>query len=53
MRTHFAVFPAVALAAAFGWSWAWQGRLVFRVGAVLVMGMAVWTGVGWWIAMLG
>ena len=45
MRYHFAAFPAVALAAAYGSSWAWRGRLPLRIGATLVLGAATWVGV--------
>jgi hypothetical protein len=53
MRYHFAAFPAVALAAAYGSSWAWRGRLPLRIGATLALGAATWVGVRQWIAMLG
>lgn len=53
MRYHFAAFPAVALAAAYGSIWAWRGRLPLRICATLAMGAAIWVGVRQWIAMLG
>jgi hypothetical protein len=53
MRYHFAAFPAVALIAAFGWSWAWRSRLPFRICAMLVLCAAVWVGFSGWMVMLG
>jgi hypothetical protein len=53
MRYHFAAFPAIALMAAFGWSWAWRNRLPFRVFATLVLSAAVWVGFSGWMVMLG
>jgi hypothetical protein len=52
MRYHFAAFPAVALAAAFGWSWAWHGRLTRRIGATLLLVAATWVGLQQWMALL-
>lgn len=52
MRYHFAAFPAVALAAAYGWIWAWRSRLPLRVFAMLVLVAATWVGLQQWIAML-
>ena len=52
MRYHFAAFPAVALAAAYGGSWAWRGPLPLQIGATLVLGAGVWLGFHQWIAML-
>jgi hypothetical protein len=53
MRYHFAAFPAVAVAAAYGSSWAWRGRLPLRICATLALGAATWVGVRQWMAMLG
>ncbi|HTK28846.1 MAG TPA: hypothetical protein VL309_04815 [Vicinamibacterales bacterium] len=53
MRTYFAVFPVLAVGAAFGWTWAWRGRLPLRVAAVVVLAAAVWVGCRQWMAMLG
>jgi hypothetical protein len=52
MRYHFAAFPAVALAAAFGWSWAWHGRLTMQIGATLLLAAAAWVGLQQWMALL-
>jgi len=53
MRYHFAAFPAIALIAAFGWSWAWRSRLPLRICAMLVLCAAVWVGFSGWMVMLG
>jgi hypothetical protein len=53
MRYHFAAFPVVALAAAYGSSWAWRGGLPLRICATLALSAATWVGVQQWIAMLG
>jgi hypothetical protein len=53
MRTHFALFPAMAVSAAFGCLWAWRGSLPLRVGAMIIMGTAAWVGIRQWIALLG
>ena len=53
MRYHFAAFPAIALMAAFGWSWAWRSHLPFRICAMLVLCAGVWVGFSGWMIMLG
>jgi hypothetical protein len=53
MRYHFAAFPAIALMAAFGWSWAWYSRLPLRICAMLGLCAAVWVGFSGWMVMLG
>ena len=52
MRTHFALFPALAVSAAFSCVWAWRGPLPLRVAAAILMGAAAWVGVQQWIALL-
>ncbi|HSG00680.1 MAG TPA: hypothetical protein VLA20_06095 [Vicinamibacterales bacterium] len=52
LRSHFAVFPAVALAASLGLTWAWQKRGLLRLGAVGVGLAGLWAGLRPWLTML-
>lgn len=53
MRTYFALFPALAITAAFGCVWAWRRSTVLRVGVVLLVGWAAWVGVAQWVGLFG
>ena len=53
MRTYFALFPALAVTAAFGCLWAWTGPRLVRIGVVLVCAEAVWIGVRQWVGIFG
>lgn len=52
MRTHYALFPALATVAAFGTAWAWRQGAVMRVAAGAVMAAAVWVGVHRWTGLV-
>jgi hypothetical protein len=53
MRTYFALFPALAIAAAFGCGWAWQHSFPLRVATVLVYGAAASIGIERWLGIFG
>jgi hypothetical protein len=53
MRTYFALFPAFAVAAAFGSVWAWRHNLVLRAGLVAIATFALWLGVKQWTELFG
>jgi hypothetical protein len=53
MRTFFALFPALAVAAAFACAWAWRGGRVSRACVVLVCGVGAWLGVVQWAGLFG
>jgi hypothetical protein len=53
MHTYFALFPAIAIAAAFGSVWAWRRSAVARVGVLALGAFALWLGVSQWIELFG
>ena len=52
LRYHFALFPAIALAAGFATSWAWRRGFALRLCAVALMATAAWEGAMPWISAL-
>jgi hypothetical protein len=49
MRYHFAAFPALAIAAAFGCSWAWRSGAMVRLAMSALVVAGVWDGVAQWL----
>jgi hypothetical protein len=52
LRSHFTVFPAVALLASLGLTWGWQKQGLLRLGAVGIGLAGLWAGLHPWLTML-
>jgi hypothetical protein len=53
MRAYFALFPAIAIAAAFGSAWAWRRSATARASVIAIGAFALWLGVSQWIELFG